>query len=60
MKVKIAHVKFEDCKRLHQSMREAERECYDLQKNVNAWKCLNRGKLVDYLSRNMYVKSMKC
>jgi len=35
----------EECDRLHQQMREAERECFELQKTVNAWNRLNRDSL---------------
>lgn len=36
----------EDCKKLHQNMREAERECYELQRTIFAWNRLDRGELV--------------
>jgi len=47
------NVQMEDCKRLYKSMRDIERECYELQKNINAWKRLNIGELVDLSSNSM-------
>lgn len=44
---KSSHTQMEDCSRLHQNMRDAERECYELQRNIGAWKRLNSGELVE-------------
>jgi hypothetical protein len=37
----------EECDRLYQLMREAERECFELQRRINAWKRLENDALAD-------------
>jgi len=37
----------EECDRLYQLMREAERECYELRRRINAWKRLENDALAD-------------
>ena len=37
----------EECNRLYQLMREAERECFELQRRINAWKRLENDALAD-------------
>jgi hypothetical protein len=37
----------EECDRLYQLMREAERECHELRKRINAWKRLENDALAD-------------
>jgi len=52
---KSSNSKLDDLKRAHQNMREAERECYELQKNIVAWQRLNRGKIVELPRSNSMV-----
>eukprot|EP00978_Attheya_sp_CCMP212_P004146 scaffold9012_cov54-Attheya_sp.AAC.4 len=37
----------ETCELLHQQMREAEKECHELQTRITAWECLNNDALGD-------------
>jgi len=38
----------EECDKLHHQMREAERDCYDLQRKIISWKRLNKDALADF------------
>lgn len=42
---KPKHSAAEDRNRLYTQMREAERECYELNRRINAWTCLNEDRL---------------
>ena len=46
-KGKSSKVILEVCDRLHVILREAERETYDLQRRIAAWKCLHEGDHID-------------
>lgn len=50
----------EECDRLYQKIREAERESFELQRTVNAWKRLNRNALLDLgsISSSNFVPSL--
>ncbi len=40
-----------ECSRLHESMREADRECFELEKAITAWERLNRDSLSEARSK---------
>ena len=44
---KTGQVDLEECNKLYQQFREAERESFELHRTVNAWNRLNRNALVD-------------
>jgi len=50
----------EECERLYQKIREAERESFELQRTVNAWRRLNQNALLDLgsISSSNFVPSL--
>jgi E3 ubiquitin-protein ligase UBR4 len=44
----------EECDRLYQLMRESERECFELQRRINAWKRLENDALADLGTESVY------
>jgi hypothetical protein len=51
----------QECEKLHQLMREAERECYELQRRLNAWNRLERDCLPETnIDSNVSFAPTKC
>ena len=42
------HAQTEECDKMHQQMREAEKESSELLRTINAWNCLNSDSLADH------------